>query len=280
MRSTHVASLIALAGLATLAHGQANVVLEVSPAGAETWSNSIPNATAGQSIDVRVRLSYNGTAQPLGLASMYMQPTISNWRNTGLQDVFGALVNGGQGSNTSTPPGAVPDAPGQYGRISPFASRATNGFQALTGFVQSISGTTYLRIAQQYGSDWIGQGLNVSGDRGVPISQLSSIGRTTSDPAFNNSLTNIVVFKFNITLSTTAVARTMTVDIPPGGFGNLNTTTGVREVRWYASMSEPTGSIRGGAAVTQATITEVIPAPGAAALLGLGGLAAARRRRR
>jgi uncharacterized protein (TIGR03382 family) len=279
VRSTHAASLIALAGLAALAHGQANVVLEVSPAGAETWSSSIPNANPGQSIDVRVRMSYNGTQQPIGLASMYMQPTISNWRNTGLQDVFGALVNGGQGSNTSTPSGAVPDAPGQYGRVSPFASRATNGFQALTGMVNSISGTTYLRVAQAYATDWIGQGLNISGDRGVPISQLSSIGRTTSDPAFNSSLVSLVVFKFNITLSTTAVARTMVVDIPAGGFGNLNTTTGVREVRWYAGMNEATGSVRGAATVTQATITE-LPAPGAAALLGLGGLAAVRRRRR
>ena len=31
-------------------------------------------------------------------------------------------------------------------------------------------------------------------------------GRTTADPAFNNSLTNLVVFKFNITLSTTVGA--------------------------------------------------------------------------
>jgi len=271
--------LIAFCGLATLAHGQANVFLEVSPAGAETWSNSIPNAAAGQSIDVRVRMSYNGTQQPIGLASLYMQPTVSNWRNTGLQDVFGALVNGGQGSNTSTPPGSVPNAPGQYGRVSPYASRATNSFQTLSGIVQSVSGTTYLRIAQQYATDPIGQGLNITGDRGVPISQLSTIGRTTSDPAFNSSITNIVVFKFNITLSTTAVARTMEVTIPAGGFGNLNTTTGAREIRWYAGMNEATGSIRGGATVMPATITE-IPGPGAAALLGLSGLAMARRRRR
>jgi MYXO-CTERM domain-containing protein len=270
--------LFAVAGLALLARGQANVVMEVSPAGAETWSNTIA-ANPGQSVDVRVRVGYSGTAQPLGLASMYFQPTISNWRNTGSVDVFGPLVNGGQGSNTSTPIGAVPDASGQYGRIIPFASRATNAFQTLTGFVQAVSSVTYLRVAQQYATDWIGQGLNTDGDRGVPITQLSNFGRTTSDPAFSNSLQNVVVFKFKITLSNDPVLRTMLVDAPAGGFGNLNTTTGVREVRWYGAMNESTGSIVGAANVTTATITEV-PSPGVLALAGAGGLAALRRRKR
>jgi uncharacterized protein (TIGR03382 family) len=261
-----------------LAHGQGSVVFEVSPAGTENWTSTI-QGTPGEQIDVRARLSYNGTAQPLGLASMYFQPTINNWRNTGSQDVFGPLVNGGQGSNTSTPIGGVPNAAGQYGRIIPFAQRATNGVQTLTGMVQSVSGITYLRIAQQYATDWIGQGLNFDGDRGVPISQLSDVGRTTFEPAFNANTQNLIVFKFKITLSNDVVGRTMLIDVPAAGFGNLNTTTGVREIRWYGSQSEPTGSIRGGATVTTATITE-IPTPGVLALLGAGGLAVARRRRR
>src|SRR5882724_12355676 len=86
---------------------------------------------------------------------MYFQPTISNWRNQSPTDTFGALVAAGQGSNTSTPIGGVPDAAGQYGRVIPFAQRATNGVETLTGIIQSISSVTYLRVAQQYATDWI-----------------------------------------------------------------------------------------------------------------------------
>jgi len=271
-----------VAGLAMAAHGQANVVMEVAPSGQspQIWGSTL-TATPGSQIDVRVRVSYNGGAQPLGLSSLYFQPTVSNWRTTGGTDTFGALVNGGQGGNTTSPIGAVTDAPGQYGRIIPFASRATNGIQMLTGFIQSISSVNYLRIAQQYGNDWIGTGLNISGGRGVPISQLAAdgAGRTTADPAFNAATQNVIVFKFKITLSTDQVNRTMVVDAPAAGFGNLNSTTGVREVRWFATTSQNTGSIVGAATVSTATITE-IPTPGAAGLLAAGGLAAFRRRRR
>jgi uncharacterized protein (TIGR03382 family) len=275
--------LLVVSGLCVAANGQANVTMQVSPVGGpENWGSSI-TASPGQSVDVRVTVAYNGTASPLGLASMYFQPTISNWRNTGSVDVMSPLVNGGQGSNTSTPIGAVPDAMGQFGRIIPFASRATNGVQTLTGMVQSVSGITYLRVAQQYGTDWVGQGLNFNGDRGVPITQLDDVGRTDADPTFNMNLgmnpqAPLVVFKFRITLSSDNVGRTMIVDAPALGFGNLNTTTGVREVRWYAGMNENTGSIRGAATVTTATIT-AIPTPASLGLLGLGGLAVGRRRR-
>ncbi len=39
--------------------------------------------------------------------------------------------------------------PGSTDAVLPFASRATNGIQTLTGFIQSISSVNYLRIAQQ-----------------------------------------------------------------------------------------------------------------------------------
>ncbi len=139
----------------------------------------------------------------------------------------------------------------------------------------------YLRIAQQYGNDWIGTGLNISGGRGVPISQIAPVGdgRTTADPIFNNTTQNVIVFKFKITLSTDIVNRQMVVDAPAAGFGNLNSTTGVREVRWFGNTTQNTGSIVGAALVSTATITEV-PTPGAAGLLAAGGLVAFRRRRR
>jgi hypothetical protein len=49
-------------------------------------------------------------------------------------------------------------------------------------------------------------------------------------------------------------------------------------VYWWASLSESTGSIRGTALVETASIS-VVPTPASLALLGLGGLVIARRRR-
>jgi hypothetical protein len=102
----------------------------------------------------------------------------------------------------------------------------------------------------------------------VSIAQLSDVGRTTADPAFNGSLQNIYVFKFGIQISPARPPLTLDlrVESPLEGFGNLNTTTGDREVYWFANTSEVTGSIRGTATVTPARIID-IPAPG---LLGCG----------
>ena len=272
-------SLLAIAGLAAVTQAQALVQLEVSSAGAEQWSNTFNEAIPGGSVDVRVKVSYNGTAQPLGLASMYMQPTVSNWRTTGSIDTLAPLHNAGQGSNISNPSGGVFDAVGQFGRITPYANRSTSGSLALTGFVQAVSGTTYLRIAQAYATDWIGTGFNATGGRGIPISQLNDVGRTSFEPAFANSTQNVVVFKFRINLSADPGGRSLTVNIPPDAFGNLNTSTNTREIRWYANMSEATGSIVGAATVVPATINLIIPSPASLAALGMGGLVLARRRR-
>lgn len=270
------ACVVAIAGLATATLAQGRVELEVSPAGAETWSTGL-TANPGQSVDVRVKVSYTGTAQPLGLASMFMQPTVSNFRTTGVPDSVSPFVS--TGSNITVPPGGVPNVAGQFGRIMPYANRATNGVQALASFVQTVSNVSYLRIAQGYATDWIGQGFNFSGDRGVPISQVNNVGRTASEPAFASATQNVVVFKFRVNISTDVAGRIMQVTVPPEGFGNMNTTTGTREIRWFASMTESTGSLVGGATVIPASIN-VVPGPASLALAGAGGLLAFRRRRK
>ncbi len=272
-----VAALSSLTVLAGVAMAQGRVDLEVSAAGAEVWGSSV-NAVPGDSVDVRLRLTYTGTDQPLGLASIYAQPTISNWRNIGATDTMSPLVNGGHGSNTSTPIGAVADAANQFGRVLPYASRATNGVQTLTGFAQTFNGISYLRVAQANATDWVGTGFNATGGRGIPMTQVNNLGRTAAEPAFSSALSDIIIFKFRINLSNTVLARTMQVTIPADGFGNLNDATGVREIRWFGSMTEPVGSIVGAATVNAASIV-VVPAPAGVALLGLGGLVVARRRR-
>src|SRR6185369_6964582 len=170
-----------------------------------------------------------------------------------------------------------------FGRVSPWGRSATASSSAIRGFFHTdpqADGFNYLRIAQSQTTSWIGGTGNTTGGSGVNIAQLSNVGRTTSDPAFNGALSNIYVFKFGFTLGAGARVGNgdMIVDSPLAGFGNRNTTTGDREVYWWGDMNEASGSVRGTAAVSTAVI-HTVPTPASLALLGLGGLAIGRRRR-
>jgi hypothetical protein len=236
-------------------------------------------------IDVLVTVSTTAT-NAIGLGSMIFQPTVSNFGNLP-GDALVAFTSA-FGSNTSTPSGAVPDAQGQYGRITPFAAVNLTSSQRLfghlhTGFSAGAPPGTWLRIAQAQVTSWIGSTGNTTGGSGVNIKQLNNIGRTTADPAFLAQTSNVHVLRFALQIDTgfpSDERRTLTVDAPLAGFGNLNTTTGNREVYWYADMNEVAGSVREVPIVNTARIQVLlIPAPASLALLGLGGLAVARRRR-
>jgi uncharacterized protein (TIGR03382 family) len=280
-----IASLVAVAGMSAAANAIVNtsLVMQVSTNGT-TWSSHV-DVAPGTEVLVRTLVSYTGLASPVGLASFVFQPTVSNANAT---DSIMPFINGGVGSNTSSPLGVL-DQPGQltdmtsFGRVSPWGRSATSSTSAIHGFFHAnpnSDGINYLRIAQLQVTSWIGGTGNTTGGSGIPISQLSDVGRTTADPAFNGSLQNVNVFKFGVQLDGTTVGRTLTVDAPAAGFGNRNTANGDREIYWFNTTAEATGSVRGTAAVTDATITVVpIPTPASLALLGLGGLAIGRRRR-
>ncbi len=227
-----------------------------------------PGGTGYCHVDVRITMEYIGTAPALGLASAVFQPVVSGYRPLDFPEPF---VNGGTGSNTSIPPGVVPDAPGQFGRISPFGRTALGTAQALTNFQHD----NYLRIAQRTATAFIGGPGNTTGGQGVPIAQLSNVGRTSSDPAFNPSLT-VNVFRFGFNFDT-FIARELTIDIPADGFGNRDAATGERQVYWFADMLEVTGSLRGTALVIPARI--IMPAPGVTMLFGFGAISLRRRSR-
>jgi hypothetical protein len=275
-----VASLVAVAGLSVAAHAVDNtsIVWQGSVDGINWSSNSITVAPDSV-VQVRALVSYTGTATPVGLASFVFQPTVSNW---GAGDALLPFVNGGQGGNTSSPLGVVPaDGPG-YGRVVPWGRSALSATSFLRGHTHTAGSGgapagSWLRIAQNQVTAWIGGTGNTTGGSGVPISQLSEVGRTTADPAFNSQLQGIVVFRMGLDLGADPNHPNLVVDSPVAGFGNRNSTTGEREVYWFASTTEATGSIRGTAVVTPLTIA--VPTPASLALLGLGGLAAARRRR-
>jgi MYXO-CTERM domain-containing protein len=301
-----IASLVAVAGMSVAANAVVNtsIVWQVSTNNS-TWSNNV-NLTippSSQLVYVRALVSYTGTASPAGLGSFVFQPTVSNWAAT---DTLSAFVAGGPtsasfptgvpggGGNTTTPVGVVTNQSDntQFGRVSPWGRSALSSTSYLTGFVhtggsgQAPAGN-WLRIAQHQVTSWIGGTGNTTGGSGVPIAQLSNVGRAGTDPAFNSSLTNIVVFKMGLNIDLTAhtgANNVLTIDSPTDGFGNRNTDStspdfGNREIYWFGDInSESTGSIRGTAAITDATIT-VTPTPASLALLGLGGLAVGRRRR-
>jgi hypothetical protein len=232
---------------------------------------------------VRALVSYTGTASPVGLASFIFQPTVSNAIGT---DVVLPFINGGVGGNTSTPLGVLTG--GQvtdttsFGRVSPWGSSATTSTSAIHGFFHTNpngDGVNYLRIAKLQATSWIGGAGNTTGGNGVPISQLSDVGRTTIDPPFDGGMSSVYVFKFGLQLDTSHGFREdMYIEAPAQGFGNRNSATGEREVYWFANTAEATGSIRGTASVTTARII-FFPSPGSLVAVGAGGLAVGRRRR-
>jgi uncharacterized protein (TIGR03382 family) len=276
-----IASLVAVAGMSVAANAVVNTQVNwQTSADGVTWFGIQRDYLAGTQVQVRALVTYTGTGTPFGLASFVFQPTVSN---AIAADVMSPFINGGIGSNTSTPLGVIQvNDTANFGRVVPWGRSATASSSAIRGFFHTNpngDGINYLRIAQAQVSNWIGGGGNTSGGSGVNIAQLSNVGRTTSDPAFNGQLANVYVFKFGFTADATGGDRLMTIDSPLAGFGNRNTTTGDREVYWWGDMNEASGSIRGTANVATVTAHIVVPTPASLALLGLGGLAVGRRRR-
>lgn len=216
----------------------------------------------------------NGTVTPIGIGSIVFQPTVSNYRN---DDVLQPFVNNGVGGNVSNPLGVVTDDNG-FGRLSPYGRNATTATNPLRGVVQASGATTYLRISLASATSFIGGPGNTLGGSGVTIAQLSDIGRTLADPPFSPAITNVVVFRFAVRLSTEAARPVMVFDAPADGIGNYNTTTQERLAHYFGSPLEPTGQVRGTVRVTPAYL--VVPAPGGTGLVAAGGMLAARRRRR
>ncbi|HYE63324.1 MAG TPA: hypothetical protein VD997_15135 [Phycisphaerales bacterium] len=269
--------------LANIAGAATTMRLQVAEAGSELWSSSI-NAKPGDAVDIRVTVSFTGgPVTPIGLSSTIFQPTVSNWQIGG--DALAPMV--ASGSNTTTPSGAVSDSPGQYGRVSPFAGVVIATSARLFGHVHAASATTggvsFLRIAQRQVTSWFGGPGNTSGGSGINIKQwnINSPARTLPNPqpAFLTQLTDIVILKFKIVLSTDPSTRTLTVDAPLAGFvrvADVNNWPGHPYIGWYTGPNGDTPHIADLPTIEQGFIN--IPAPGAAALC-LAGLLAIRRRR-
>jgi hypothetical protein len=283
-RALCVVCVAGLVSTLSTARGEVNTRVDilVSSDGLNFSSHALMVPNSGRrTFEVLVRMTYIGPRTDVaGFASAVFQPTVSNFGGT---DVALGYANGGAGSNTSSPPGVVADAPGQYGRISPWGRTAMSTTTAISNHLHSggsggAPAGSWLRIAQRQVTAWIGGTGNTTGGSGVNVAQLANVGRTAADPAFNSSL-SVNVFRFGIQLDTNLSDRILVIDAPLNGFGNRNSATGEREVYWWSQggLNGSSGDIRGTAIVNTAVIG--IPAPAGALALGVGGWLLARRRR-
>lgn len=288
----NVIGLIAVAGLAAAASAQnvAQLRYETSVNGG-AWTAGANTALPGQRVEVRAVVSYIGAGTSSGLCQIVFQPTVSNWGGgdvlrtnqvVGLSGTGYAPTGvGPYGSAITTPQGQVEDASGQYGRVSPWGSaNATSAATFLRGHTHTVNGVSYLRIAQNQVTNWFGAGAtanNVSGVGGVSCAQGALGGRPGNFPAPVLTDQNLVVFKFGFDLGADPADRSLTIDTPQNGIGQSGNPL-TPNVLFFANAFETVGSIRGGAEVMSATV-RIVPAPASLALMGLGGLMVARRRR-
>lgn len=272
-----IVSLVAVAGIAAVASAQTNgstLVMQVRALGGD-WASSV-DVLPGATVEFRALVSYTGSAAAVGLSNAAFQPTVSNW-NPGT-DTLLPFRNVG----TSPATGGVAADSGQYGRILPYAAAGISTVNALRGHTNNVAGVTYLRIAQNNTTNWVGTGPtsgtaaanNFNGAGGIATGQKPAPLVGGSDPAFVQDTSDVEVVRFGLTIG--GAERTLVVDAPQLGIGLAS---GLRRFSWFSSTGDLAGSsVFGSVEVSSASIN-VVPTPGAFALLGMGGLMAGRRRR-
>jgi uncharacterized protein (TIGR03382 family) len=287
-----IGSLVAVAGLAAAANAQSLLNLQVSTDGINWSDNAEVRASSGATTTVLMRalVSYTGTATTIGFASLTWQPTFGNVR-PGVDSVQPFANQGNNTNGGSITPDATP-LDGPFGRVSPFAATGPSGVQSYAAIAHSGGSGgappgNYLRISRNDVTRWMGTGPtsgtgsanNFSGSGGVACVQKSFGNVGPADPPFQGGHTDVLIWQIALTVGGVGQGETHVIDViaPTDGMSR-NTTTGNREASWYASNGDNSGSVKGTVEVDAATIT-ITPAPGALALLGLGGLVAGRRRR-
>lgn len=308
-----IVTLLAVAGLAGVAQAQAfpsntNMVFEVWNGSA--WS-STTNATPGSTVAFRVRAVWTGAAGAVtAFDSALVQPYFSNADNSGAsQDGLAPIARASSGTFAATPlTAAQADATdlGVTGRVN-FGRTAMNtaGFNVLTFFrhggdaaQNGAPAGSFLRIAGS--GTWTGsdnpQGAGANNQwpaASIPANQATLIQRVLrgvnlAQAGDTNSVgyaftpgTDVVLFRGAFVVSSDAGQnRTVTLTADESSLNREGGSTSADDRRravWKASNGETAGGVKSAVAYVPATI--VIPSPASVALMGLGGLVAARRRR-
>ncbi|CAG1005023.1 hypothetical protein PHYC_03191 [Phycisphaerales bacterium] len=259
------------------------------------WADSL-SAGPGDRIEVRAVVSYTGTATVYGLGQIIFQPLIANWYEgdmvIGTPDTPMNRGIGPLGSNSSTPPGYVPDVPGTYGRIVPWAGANTTTSNYYRGHIHinpDGTGSTYLRIARNDVTNWIGVGPssgsgaanNTSGGGGVIVAQGTiGVGRPTQFPPQNNDLTDISVFKFSFLVGASTEARDLLIYpamfFPQGPIPDPPQQQG--DVRWYSQPNQTVPGLYRSSFIGIDAVVHVVPTPSTVVLTPVASLLLRRRR--
>jgi len=287
-----IGSLVAIAGMAVAANADTSKLDILVSRDGVNWSPSVTlNPNAGQTrAYVAYVMSYVGTsAAPNAFASLTFQPVFSNVRVG--TDSVAAFAN--QGNNTNG--GAIDSRAdysqaGGFGRLKPWAATGPSTSQSYVVHTHTASSGgapagNFFRIARNDITRWAGTGAttgtaavnNFNGAGGVVAGQKQVPG--AADPARVAGTQNLVLMVLALDVGGVApgASHTIVAGAPLEGMSR-NATTGAREASWWANTSENAASIKASVEVAAGEIN-IIPAPGALALLGLGGMVAGRRRR-
>lgn len=254
-------ALVAAAGLVATASAQDNsrVIFESSFDNGASWAGGAvnrvvaPNSTVNML--VRARITLTGTSTTLGLAGITFQPKLTGWGASDVRNPFSSADGSGVTEEPQT----------NTGRIFPFSSSGMGSASASGLLTSHVDGGNTLRFA---GANAVTQTTNNAW--GVSSGQTPrSIGGTNFRAG-----TDVVVFRYSVSLAVGAVDRDLSALV------DLSAIVGTR-TSWYRTDAG-TGSLLVTLAAGDIAANNIhlqVPAPGALALVGLGGLAAFRRRR-
>jgi len=310
-----IVSLVALAGVASIASAQitqepvgATLRYEVAVNGG-AWSSSV-NANPGDRVEWRAVLNITAP-NAAALGSIFYQPVIVNADITGAgasRDNLGAWRNNGisgQGNTTlaqgllSVAEGSNSGALSSYGRVRfGFTSRSTAAGNSggLTGFdhaatadsningLSASGGFGLIRIAGANNPNWYPESIPAGS---IALNNQILWGVVSDNPAptstwFLGGTQDLVLFRQSLTLSDATDLRTISLTSEAATLFRAGGGAGTDDTRFMRSAAAgeggSTATIRNGVEYV-AGVINVVPTPGAVALLGLGGLVAGRRRR-
>jgi hypothetical protein len=261
-------SLLVLAGMAMTANAQVSqrtqYEIELSTDGT-TWTNDLSiNPSVNSRVFARVHISYvaNGGPTPLFFNGGRMQPLAAGWNQAGGD----AVVPFNATTRVTATFGATPT----LGRV--FGATTVG---AIIAHQYAFGGTNYLRFAEAAAVNHPGQGTtnnNVNGASGINTSN------NTLGPTLGISELPLFVWGMDFSASRTG---SLSFTIPQEGFRTSGATANppsTRSATWVTSSS-PFVTVEAPTLDTLGATLTFVPAPGAAALLGLGGLIIGRRRR-
>ncbi|MFZ4574989.1 MAG: hypothetical protein ACOYN0_11365 [Phycisphaerales bacterium] len=263
-------SLMVVAGMAVAANAQVSqrsqFEIELSKDRGVTWSNTMtfnPVTEAGP-VFARVTVTYvaNGGPTPLFFNGGRFQPTGAGWNQAGGDTALAINPTGRVVADLNANPPVL-------GRV--FGATTVS---AVIGHQYAFGGTNYLRFAETAATNHPGQGSgtnNVTGGAGINTSN------NTLSPQLGISDLNLFVWGMNFTRQSGEIS----FSIPQEGFRTSGATANpanTRSATWVTNTS-PFTTVEAPTLDTIGATLTFVPAPSAAALLGLGGLVVGRRRR-